>query len=207
MLTDKDKDVLRHIETFKFVTIKQVQKLFYNELNHGYDYARKRLNKLVEAKYIKKYKDYSTNQLIFLDPEAKTRPSYHRVIVLDLYAELVSMGAEFEYFNVEEQWLNGAIRSDSYMIYTYEGYRYYDAVEVNLNKNKLNMNKYNELLYSSNCERIPRVVLVDSVKHEEIDIDEDIELIQIDYELKEIENLFPKEVDQREENEETVTIA
>lgn len=192
MLTDRDRAIYNHIEQYKFASIEQIQKIFFKEQKYSYDIARRRLNKLVSNDYLKCSRNFITNQNIYyLDTQYK-KVSLHSIILMDFYAELCNSNAKILNFEKEKEWLDGKIRSDGFCIYEFNGYRFYNLIEVNASHNKLNLEKY-ESLYNTgelqeSCGVFPTIILIDDMTHKEEPTLKNIEVLHLDFYL----NNFPK---------------
>lgn len=83
---EKDKKILKHVEQYGVITINQAFKIFYNYSRYGYDMARKRLKYLCDGKYLKYYKNNTTDEKVYYIDK---KISSHDLYVLDYMAELV----------------------------------------------------------------------------------------------------------------------
>lgn len=205
-LTDTDHIMLRHIEEFKSITIKQCQKIFYNTQNYGYDIARKRLKKMSNYGKVKVARDSVTNQNVYyLDKKL----SYHDILLMDYYAELISSGVKIIRFDIKKEWMNGQIISDGFCAYSLGNNIYYNIIEVNVTHFPINeeKDKYNKLFESKEahyeCDMIykkiggdssfvfPRFILIDDMTHRnEFKINDEIEVYQLDHKLNEFNKIF-----------------
>ena len=170
LITNRDYNIIRHFETYKFATISQLEKIFFKEQQYSYNIARRRLGAIKEANYIKFHRDIETNKNIYIWNDNKIRPpSYHRMLVLDILAELNYIGLNIEKFDVEKEWMNGKVRSDAFTVFTLnnnEKRRYHFFVEIDLSNNYHNLKKYDVLYESGEVQKylnkafFPRVLLI-----------------------------------------------
>lgn len=128
-LTDRDKEILRWIEEHKSITINQCSKIFYTNNKEGYQQARKRLRKLNQCNYIKRFrKDMRSETVYYLDKKL----SFHDLKVFDILAELIYLGAEIK--NFEKEYVIPAgeknYRSDALIEFIYNKYYYIFLVEI-----------------------------------------------------------------------------
>ncbi|EGO86294.1 hypothetical protein G8S49_11355 [Clostridium botulinum C] len=94
-LTKRDKSILKFIEEYGSITINQCSKIFFDKNKEGYQQARKRLKKLSENKFLKRYrKDMHSECIYFLDKKL----SLHDLKAFDIYAELIFTGATIKKF-------------------------------------------------------------------------------------------------------------
>ena len=64
-LTDKDREVLKFVETYDSITIEICRKIFYNTQKSGSEIARRRLSKLVSYNKLKVTRDNLSNQNVY----------------------------------------------------------------------------------------------------------------------------------------------
>lgn len=172
LITERDRRILGHFEKYKFATIDQVRKIFFRHEMNGYNLARRRLAELVKAGYIKFEHNPAINGLVYLLNERGVKmPTLHRIILLNVLANLYYYGFDVREFTLEKSWLDGKIRSDAFTVFnlvTPDGlkirYRYF--VEVNITHNPPNLEKYEKLYETGEVqktipgERFPRVMLI-----------------------------------------------
>ncbi|APF26982.1 replication-relaxation family protein [Clostridium sporogenes] len=128
-LTNRDKEIFKFIEQYGSITINQCSKIFFSKCKQNYYQARKRLKLLSDNKYLKRYrKDMRSEAVYYLDKKL----SAHDLKVLDIYAELLHLGAEIKYF--EREYIiptkNKEYRADGLVECTKDGYFYPILIEV-----------------------------------------------------------------------------
>jgi hypothetical protein len=201
MLTDRDKETLKHIEDYDFITIKQLQNIIYNTQNFGYDIARKRLNKLVEKGKIKVFKDIVSNQNVYY---YEKKPSYHDIIIMDFYSELIREGVNMLFFQKRFEWLNKDVISDGFCCYFFNGKFYSNLIEVCYSHHaRTSVEKYQALYDSREAHnfisgvtegveiKFPKLILIDNVEHTKpFSITKDVDIKQLDFNLKSISKIF-----------------
>ncbi|MCX7771552.1 MAG: hypothetical protein N2376_00375 [Clostridia bacterium] len=157
MITDRDKEIVKFFEIFHFGTIKIIEKVFLREQSYAYNIARTRLDNIRKAGYIKTFSDAATGKNIYAlnNPEVlKKRCSLHKLIPIEIYAELRSWGVDIKKFDIEKEWDGGKWRSDAITVfdlvdpYTKKIRRYHFFIEVMLSNDYPNLEKYDKL-YSS----------------------------------------------------------
>lgn len=121
-----DKQILKFIENFKSITVKQAEIMFYKNNNN----ARRRLKELEEQGILKSYK-YNKSALAYTFKEFK-EISEHDTIRNDFVSQLVAQGSTINSFKVCPRPLNGIIIPDLYIEYTYQNSIYKSYVEVDL---------------------------------------------------------------------------
>lgn len=132
MLNARDAKIIRHIESYGFITISQCYKMFFNNRNYGYDLARKRLAKLQEQGYMFSHIDYLEKcpEKIFYIDETYSTPKRHTIVIMNAFAEMIRLGAEPLFFKREQKWLNGKRRSDGYLLFKINSYIFQLFIEV-----------------------------------------------------------------------------
>lgn len=212
MLKERDLKIIRHIEEYGFITIKQAYKIFFTDRRCGYDLARRRLAKLVEQGHMKGYMDYlSTNpEKIFYIDEMYKMPSKHTLLIMDSYAEIVNIGANIIYFKREQRWEITKRRSDGYAIFIMGDYLYEVFIEViyhigtdrksriqDMSRKYLDIIESNEsapIIHESFKSFVPNVntvilIVSSSVDDNEIEIDDE-RVVNVDYRFNGIGNIL-----------------
>ena len=121
-----DKQILKFIEDFKSITVKQAEIMFYKNNNN----ARRRLKELEEQGILKSYK-YNKSALAYTYKEFK-EISEHDTIRNDFVSQLVAQGSIINNFKLTPRCLNGMVVPDLYIEYTYQNSIYKSYVEVDL---------------------------------------------------------------------------
>lgn len=169
MITDRDNEIIKHFEEYRYATIEQLEKMFFKQQQYSYIIARRRLSKLKEAGFIKVLRDVATNKNIYIykDNEDKVKiPSLHRIILLDVFSEMKYSGFNIELFEIEKPWIEGKIKSDGFAIFTINDRRYHFFIEIQLSNNPHNLKKYDELFETGIVQKFlgkefyPRVLLI-----------------------------------------------
>jgi hypothetical protein len=145
------------------------------------------------------------NVYIFKKDKIKT-PSQHRLLILDVLAELKYMGVDVEHFEVEKHWIDDkdkkGVYSDAFAIFTMKGRRYHYFIEVQLSNSGHNLEKYDKLFetgivqkfYSENGydkEFYPkRVLLVSDREYAKDILLKHCQVIQLNTKLENFYNVF-----------------
>jgi hypothetical protein len=149
----RDMEICRYIERYDYCTTRQIEKSFFRDQNYSYVLARRRLDQLVKHGYIKVEKDDQNNRNIYVFKKDKMKsPTPHRLIILDVLAEMHYSGFQVEHFEVEKHWIdekNKGVYSDGFAIFTFddgkEVRRYHYFIEVQTSNNAHNLEKYDKL--------------------------------------------------------------
>ena len=196
MITVKDRQLLRHIEDYKFITIDQARQISYPTMKRGYEYARTRLQRLVTIEKrlrIIHNTALKLNMFIDVDIDIKKIPnSPHRIYLMDFYCKLITSGVKIEKFETEKQWSNKDYRSDALCVYNLGNFRFRNLIEVNKSNNTLNLSRFdkakNEIIKECDGE-IPRIILIDDRTHKQYDT-KVYSVIRLDYNLKNFSEIF-----------------
>lgn len=195
MITQRDRMIYNHISKYNFATIEQIQKLFFKDQKYGYDVARRRLNLLVKNEYLKSTRNYATNQNIYYISNDYKKVSLHSMLLMNYYAELVNSGAEIITFEKEKEFAEGKVRTDGFCIFIFNGFKYYQVIEVHASNNKLNMKKYEDDMIKAEllglCNNVlPNLILIDDVLRSGPVEVKDMEVVQLDFSLDEFPKVF-----------------
>lgn len=197
-LTEEDQKILQFVEDFGSITINQAQKMYYPQLK-GYEMARKHLTKLCGYDKLLVSEDPSCRRNVYY---FNKKPSYHSILVMEYYTELIKNGAVIKYFKREQPWLNRNYMSDAYCCYTIKNKVYFDILEVVRSRGSffepkkyedifasgeaqtLNNNLFKQLGGRTEWSKFPRIVVIDQVKHtKKLAVNESIVVTQLDFKL------------------------
>lgn len=217
MLTPRDKQIIFHIEKYGFLTIGQAYSIWFNEQKYGYDLARKHLAKCVEAGHLKSYRPKSitvyTEKIFYID-EKYARPTRSMVIAMNVYAEIIRLGADMIYFKREEPWFDGKYRSDAFAIVSISNTVFSTCIEI-IDSEKLSyaaqrkhfINKYTDiysddeplkkLIEITNLARkfsSPKLVIISEIIKADLEID-GVEIISLDYSLQKLSQIFTTKIE------------
>lgn len=186
VLSPRDREILLHIESWGFATIKQITDIFFREQKYGYDMARKRLNLMVKDHKLFVHRNYENNMNIYTFEKIK-KVSQSNIIVMDFYAKLMIEGAEILLFEREyNKFMDGKIRPDIFVAVKIENWIIYMFVEAQLRHVKADIEKYEKLYASGDFQRkfstttFPTVVVIDDVKHKKDYESPNFKIAQID---------------------------
>jgi hypothetical protein len=201
-ITDNDYKIIRFLEKYKFATISHLEKTFYREQQYSYNIVRRRLAEIEKSNYIKKpYTDPESKRNVYIYNDDKIKPpNKHRLIVLDILAEMRYNGFDVEQFEIEKMWCDGKYRSDAFTVFTIpdpwdikKKRRYNLFIEVQLSNNYHHLNKYDELFETNDVQNYlkrdffpNRILLVSDKEYPKIEL-KHAQVIQLDTKLR----LFP----------------
>ena len=171
MITDRDKNIIRHMEQYKFATLEQLEKIFFRQQKNSYNIARRRMQEIKRAGYVKVERDIQNNRLVYMlnDPKVKM-PEQHRLIILDILAQLHVLGMDVHQFEVEKWWPQSKVKSDALAVFALDNgtvkNRYHYFIEAHPSHNPYNLEKYDRLYESGEVQEylgrnvFPRVLLL-----------------------------------------------
>lgn len=195
MITKNDRIILKHIDEFGYITLSQIVQIAYNNISYGYDYARRRMNKLRQQGCLKFHRSTLLNCNVYYFDDSKKNPSLHRNLSMEYYCKLINLGADIEYFKREEVWAdNTPMRciSDVVCVYTIGNTRFYNLVEINVSHNKLKLSRFEDIIpffkdkFNTNC--IPNMILIDDSEHKEYNTR--LNVIRVNYNMSNISEIF-----------------
>lgn len=212
MLTNRDKEMIYHIEKYGFLTISQAYSIWWNDRKYGYDLARKRLNECILLKQIKGYKPVGNiyaEKIFYIESKFAT-PTKSMIICMNIYAELVRQGSGMIHFKREENWIDGKYRSDAFTIVSLNNKIYSACIEI-IDTTKLSysvhkkalISKYeeiyaddeiaNKLMEITNLDRkfseSKLIIVTELLPKTPIEIDE-VEIVILDYSLRKLAQIF-----------------
>lgn len=178
LITERDNKIIKEwFEPYRYATIEQIEKAFLRNQKYSYNIARRRLKEMELAELIKPYHDVTTNSNIYILNDSKIKPpSLHRMITLDILAELKYSGFNIEFFKIEMPWLDGKIVSDAFIIFTVKNSRYYFFIEVQLANNWHRLEKYDTLFESGEVQKLlkknhfPRILFISDTEYKTLHI-------------------------------------
>lgn len=196
LITDRDKEIVKHCERYGFITLEQTQKCFIPDKNCSYQIASRRLLQIRNAGYINVLRDKATNCNVYVYKDYKNKPpSAHRIKVLDVYAELIKHGCKIVNFEIEKFWHNGKIRSDGFAIFTFKDRRYHFFIEVQMANNYHNLEKYDQLYKTGEVQsylhkdHFPRVLFISDTDYDDFNL-RYTKVVQLGLDLSQFATIF-----------------
>lgn len=124
MLTSRDKEILKFIEEYKSITIRQAKYLFFKK---SYEGARRRLAELERFGLLKSSISKARSEKVFY---VEKMLSDHDLYKIDYVANLKRNGFEIIEFNHKPSYFKNTLRPDAFVICKKNGYRYITFLEV-----------------------------------------------------------------------------
>jgi hypothetical protein len=158
----RDRMILKFIETYGGITINQCAKMFFNDAKHSYDLARKRLKKISQMTEMKYVTNKLTGERVYCESKKLTP---HSVYLLDFYATLIGSNCKILEFAKEHQWMNGKYRSDALFIVEYNETKRMICVEIDVT-HTTDISKYDDIFQSGDVklkydtDAFPLIVIV-----------------------------------------------
>lgn len=171
MITQRDKEIIMHIDKYGFITNRQCREIFMDpDSSKGYEVARRRL-KMIQAVdltfgpqdyplLMKRNKDSKECVYFF-----KKFPSYHDLQIMNVYSRLVNLGVEVPFFKKSATWKISKQRSDGFFTCKYNDTVYAFLLEVCVTNNDAHIKQYEALHASGELQSklngvFPRIVVV-----------------------------------------------
>ena len=150
MLKPRDREILRWIEEYELLTIRQASILFFNG---SYEGARRRLFQLEhDFGKIKSYKLKENDNKVYYISKKST---YHNVLCMDYVAELKRNGCEIIKIKRQPHYMNNSIIPDMYVVFSYKGQVYFTLLELDLyhSTSMTKFQRYEELYKSQELQK------------------------------------------------------
>lgn len=171
MITQKDKEIIKHIDKYGFITNRQCREIFMApSAVKGYEVARRRLKVIQESNPTFGTRDLPltmkrnilTNENIYF---YNKYPSYHDIQVMNVYSRLIYLGIEVQLFKQNVSWRKGKQKSDAFFVCQLDGISYACLLEVCVTNNDPHIKGYEELhrigeIQSKLNGTFPRIILV-----------------------------------------------
>lgn len=194
VLSERDRNILRHIEEYKFATIKQISDMFFSEQKYGYDIARKRLNAMVQHNQLLVDRNYDNNQNVYSLEKLK-KVTKSNLLLMDFYSKLIHEGIEIICFEKEYTGLmGGKIRPDAFVAIKIDNWILYLCVEVQTRHEGVDLEKY-ERFYTTNefqdkFNVFPVIVVIDDIVHKKPLQSNRFKVVQLDFNLVGFTSIF-----------------
>lgn len=149
MLTQRDREVLTWIQDYKAISVAQCTELYFGG---NYEGCRRRLKQLEDMEFLKSYiTRYSKEKVYYVDKKL----SEHDLNIYNFLKVIKKHGGEIIKIKNQPQYLNGAIRPDSFIIFSYKDNVYFILLEVDLTHytSMTKMQKYEELYKSGELQK------------------------------------------------------
>lgn len=194
MITSRDREIINFIDVVGFATIEQIGRIFYQGTKNQYDLARKRLKKIYEqGDYLRFSKCKETNQVIYSIKDGKSlKATKHNILMLDYLSKLMELGAKMEKIEIVKEF--GGVIPDAVIQFVWDGYRYYQILEVQLRHDRVDINRLERalpIILEETGGVVPSVVIVQDTN---LDYSKDnlthFKTIQISSDLKNLAKVF-----------------
>lgn len=123
MLMERDRDIIKFLEKYRGLTIKQAARLFFT----SYSYAQKRLKVLEEEGLLMSHFNKIMNDKVYT---LQGKISTHDLYVIELYSLLKEAGCTIEDFEVQYKIFKDQLRPDCFVSFIYENRMYFYFVEI-----------------------------------------------------------------------------
>ncbi|WP_221389235.1 hypothetical protein [Clostridium perfringens] len=151
MLKERDWNILRHIEMYGAISLKNVSSLYfdgeYKTEEYRYRCAARRMQALEKKGILLSYRNSYTEEKIFY---LNKKVSPHDLFIQDLWRKLKELNFKILEFNINVSLMNGQLKPDALIVADYEGtiVNYFLEVDLNHYTSKSKLIKY-EMFYKS----------------------------------------------------------
>lgn len=198
MITKRDKEIIKHIEKYGFITNIQCKEIFMDPASSkAYEVARRRLKMIQECNVTFGSQDYPlsmrknmySNENVFY---VKRFPSYHDLQIMNVYSRLLYLGVEVPFFKKSATWKVSNQRSDGFFTCKYNDTLHAFLLEVCVSNNDAHLKQYEALHASGELQSklngtFPRIVVVG---HKGNKPKTDLNVRYVDEDLSNIMNIF-----------------
>lgn len=184
LIVQNDRNIMKHIEQYKGITINQCYKIFYKHAKYGHDMARWRLKKLAENKYLHYY-TIGKERVYCL--ERNSRITRHRLKALDLYAELVFNNCKIlEFIEPKYEVKGKRMEPDGLIKFSFDGKVIFAFIEVD-DTHYYDLSRYDDLYEQGDIQRqygndkFPMVICVTDMPDRYYS--DNFDIVYLDYKL------------------------
>lgn len=155
-ITRKDREIFEFIDDFGFITIQQCAKIMFKGHKRAYEEARTKLKRLADNGILNSDIFPLGSCKVFTLPavEYQRNISEHRMVLLNLYAEIYNHADNVQFFKIDQQWKMSPKKRevDGHIVFTMkegtdEEYAKTFFIEVDVT-HKTKQNKYEEIYNS-----------------------------------------------------------
>lgn len=197
ILTKRDREILRFVEEYGSITIDQCRKIFFKGNKYDYYQSRMRLKLLSDNNILKRYRADMRSEVVYY---LEKRLSIHDLKVLDVYAELIQLDADIQYFKREYiiDAFKKQYRADALVEFVYNGYWYPLIIEIDYThytSEKKILDIYNSNYFQKKYKELdenifPKILLVRPIIPKEKIKSDLFEVLYIDFELNGFEKVL-----------------
>lgn len=150
MINDRDKLILKWIEDYKAITVKQCTEIFFNG---NYEGCRRRLKQLEGFDLIDSYNSKLLKEKVYYNGNKKV--SDHDLLIIDFIKEIYKLGGSIRNLKTQPHYLDNTIIPDAYVEIIYKNQLYFVLLEVDLTHYTTNikMQNYEKLFKSGELQK------------------------------------------------------
>lgn len=141
MLTQRDREVLTWVQDYKAISVAQATQILFNG---NYEGCRRRLKQLEDMELLKSYITRYSKEKVYYQEK---RLSEHDLNVYNFLKVIKQNNGDIIKIQNQPQYMDGKIRPDAFVIFSYQGNVYFILLEVDLTHYTSNskMQRYEEL--------------------------------------------------------------
>lgn len=191
MISKKDKEILKFINTHKSITINQCAKCIFTSNKWAKDQARKQLRQLYKEGLIARFQGSRTSEVVYYTLQ---RLSIHDLKLLDVLAEFISLGATINSFQKEYRVYTTKDKKkyrdiDAVFELSYDDFKTVVMVEIDYS-HYTSINKLQDIYKSNHFQELygqdvfPLIILVRPVAENRLVIENNLLILYVDWELE-----------------------
>lgn len=152
ILTSRDIKVINFLEDSNIVlNAAQIGKIFYSEQarddKSSLKIAQKRLKKMIDLKYVKRFRSYSNQQYYYFIGSKIPKLTEHKLLISEFITRMAEDNFELE--SVKLEWTHFQkdyhLRPDAFISFKYLSHNFYILLECDSSKKFTNEDKYYKL--------------------------------------------------------------
>lgn len=134
MLKERDWDILKHIEKYGAISLRNVTQIYfkgeYKSEEYRYRCAARRMQALENKGIVESYSNSYTDEKVFY---TEKRVSPHNLFIQDLWRKLLKLDFEILEFKTNVELMNGKLKPDAFVWAKYDDILVNYFLEVDLN--------------------------------------------------------------------------
>lgn len=198
MLKERDWNILRHIEEYGAISLRNVAEIYFNgnykDEEYRYKCAARRMKALEDRGIISSYINSYNEEKVFYK-EKKVSP--HNLFIQDFWKKLLKMDFDVLEFNTKVELMKGQLNPDAFVLAKYENtlVNYFLEVDLNHYTKKEKIVRY-EMFYKSDelkklCEWRKPCLIITRPTHKDIRYTSNVfDIVYTDLKYTNLENII-----------------
>ena len=158
--TERDRRIIEFLFEFEVADTDQIRRMFFPTQSQGKLLARRAMRRVIELEPEIKREEWVTGRNVFYLKKAQLK---HKLLITEFYSRLMTgPGRILEWDRHPSFGSTRVVRPDLFIAYEYAKKAYLFFLEAQISANPLNLEKYERLKASGECDlpAFPRVVVI-----------------------------------------------